>query len=107
MRSSLNQLRGAIAQFRAINPGLSAQAINTLLVVAAHEGRSLREYCELTGVTQSTMSRHLLDLGAVNRHHETGYGLIDQRPDVRDRRRNVYTLTPKGRALIASLRAGE
>jgi DNA-binding MarR family transcriptional regulator len=75
----------------------------SFLTVALFEGRSLREYSELLGQAQSTMSRHLLDLGARNRLKEEGFMLIEQRPDQMDLRRNVYTLTPKGRQLVLKL----
>jgi DNA-binding MarR family transcriptional regulator len=75
----------------------------TLLTVALYPDRSLREYRDLLDMPQSTMSRHMLDLGELNRRRLPGLNLVEQRPDVTDRRKNVYRLTAKGRARIASV----
>ena len=82
---------------------LPIQIARSFIYVALYEGRSLREYCDLTGVAQSTMSRHLLDLGQRNRQKQPGFGLVEQRPAHDDLRRNVYRLTTKGRDLKAKI----
>jgi DNA-binding MarR family transcriptional regulator len=65
----------------------------------------------LTGVQrpaqlpQSTMSRHLLDLGIMRRDRSPGLGLIDQRQDKDDLRKNIYCLSDRGRKLVHDLEA--
>src|SRR3546814_8246995 len=71
--------------------------------VALNEGKSLGELAELVGSNASTVSRHLLDLGERNRRMEPGYGLVDRRVDPMELRKNSYFLTPKGKALAASI----
>jgi DNA-binding MarR family transcriptional regulator len=56
-----------ISAFQAYNPTMPIQMAASFLLVAKNEGKSLRELCDLSGVAQSTMSRHLLDLGERNR----------------------------------------
>jgi DNA-binding MarR family transcriptional regulator len=56
-----------------------------------------------TGLSQSTLSRYMLDLAVQTRTREPGYGLVEQRPDVMDLRMNRYKMTTKGRILLASL----
>lgn len=80
------------------------QIVTTFLLVAQYEGKSLREYTDLAGLAQSTMSRHLLDLGERHRAgQKEGYGLVDRRQDPLELRKNEYRLTPKGRQLVAKI----
>jgi DNA-binding MarR family transcriptional regulator len=80
------------------------QIVTTFLLVAQYEGKSLREYTELSGIAQSTMSRHLLDLGERHRAgKKEGYGLVDRRQDPMELRKNEYKLTAKGRKLVTKL----
>jgi DNA-binding MarR family transcriptional regulator len=100
---AVRRAQAVLTAFQAVNESMPIQVASTFLTVALYEGRSLREYCDLTGVPQSTMSRHLLDLGPRNRKKEPGYQLLDQRQDAEDYRRNVYSLTPKGRGLLKTM----
>lgn len=75
----------------------------SFLTVALFPERSLREYQDLREMSQSTISRHLLDLGELNRKRQPGLRLVEQHPDLTDRRKNVYRLTPKGRALVVAI----
>lgn len=95
MREILRVLRDA---------AVSVPQAHVLFTVAEYEGRSLREYAELTGNPMSSMSRHLLDLGALDRRHEPGLDLIEQWQNPQDRRSNVYRLTPKGFHLVQTIR---
>lgn len=95
--------RSVLGAFLSVSDTVPIQIVVSFLTVALFEGRSLREYAEMTNSPQSTMSRHLLDLGARNRKKEPGYGLIEQTTDVDDLRKNVYRLTPKGRALVQTV----
>lgn len=102
-RRALSRLRTALGAFQTIDSNMPIQIAVSFLTVALNEGKSLREYGELLDAAQSTMSRHLLDLGPRNRKKEPGFGLIEQRSSDDDMRRNVYTLTAKGRALVQTL----
>lgn len=101
--SALARARGVLSTFQAISETMPIQIAATFLTVAQYEGRSLREYCDLAGVKQSTMSRHLLDLGERNRQKGPGFHLVEQRSDPQDLRRNVYTLTGKGQKLLQAI----
>lgn len=97
---AIARIQAALSAFQSVNQTMPIQIAATFLLVASREGRSLREYCDLSGVVESTMSRHLLDLGARNRRKEPGYGLIEVRTDNDDLRKNVYKLTSKGINLL-------
>ena len=49
------------------------------------------------------MTRHMLDLGELNRRHEEGLGLVYTKPNLMNRRQHQVFLTPKGVALALSL----
>jgi len=44
------------------------------------------------------MTRHLADLGKINRYHEAGYDLIEAKTDPMDRRTKRNQLTAKANA---------
>jgi len=99
----LARLRSALGALQAINANMSVQSAISFLFLAQFEGHSLREYSEMLDVPQSTMSRHLLDLGPRLRDMSPGYGLIEQSIGVDDMRKRAYKLTAKGRALALTL----
>ena len=99
----LTRLRTSFQTFDALGERMTVSHAVTFLTVAMSEGRSLRDYCELLSAPQSTISRHLLDLGIRNRKREPGLGLIAQEEDPHDARRNIYTLTKQGRSLVQSI----
>jgi DNA-binding MarR family transcriptional regulator len=95
----LNVWRQSMMPWRKIRHTMPLQYLHTFALVAVYEGRSVQEYSELAKVGQTVMSRHLLDLGARNRHLEPGFGLIEARPARDDLRRHEMYLTREGRAL--------
>jgi DNA-binding MarR family transcriptional regulator len=82
---------------------MPAQYIQSFLLVAMDEGKSVSEYAHTAGVSKSVMSRHLLDIGERNRHMEKGLGLVQSRPNPMELRKHEYFLTPKGHALLDQL----
>ncbi len=67
------------------------------------EGKTVTEYAEITDVSQSLMTRHLADLGKINRYHEAGYDLIEAKTDPMDRRTKRNQLTAKGQRLVGQI----
>jgi DNA-binding MarR family transcriptional regulator len=49
------------------------------------------------------MTRHPLDLGAVNRYHDEGMGLIEAWDDILDRRNRLMRLTAKGQRVVGQV----
>lgn len=101
----LNTLNLLLDEFREINQTISLATVQTFLLVAIHEGCSLTEILKLTGWHQSTVSRYLLDLGPFLRDKSPGYGLIEVNRDPMELRRNIYTLTAKGQALVRKIQS--
>jgi DNA-binding MarR family transcriptional regulator len=97
------RLHTALERLQKVSDNMTVSLSVSFLQVAMFEGRSLREYSEMLKLPQSTMSRHLLDLGLMRRSREPGLGLIEQRQDHDDLRKNVYCLSPSGKALVDEL----
>ena len=100
---SLERVKLLLSAFKEIDETMPLQIAITFLEVAIHEGCSLTDIWKMTGWSHSTLSRHLLDLGERNRHKEEGLQLIESRRDPLELRKNIYTLTPKGRKLVQKL----
>lgn len=82
--------------FQELDKNIPLSIANAFLLVALNEGKSLKEYANMAGMSQSTMSRHLLDLGEKKRQGGEGYGLVIRRNDPFELRKNMYRLTDKG-----------
>jgi DNA-binding MarR family transcriptional regulator len=81
------------------SPNIPLAVLEAFLLVCLYEGASLKDLCDLSGQAQSTLSRHLLDLGERNRRGEPGLKLVAWRHPPEELRRKEYYLTPKGEAL--------
>jgi DNA-binding MarR family transcriptional regulator len=84
--------------------GIPIGYVDTFLMIAADEGKSVNEYAEMAHVSKSVMSRHILDIGDWTRAHEPGLGWVTSRPHPMELRRHEVYLTPKGRVLAHRLR---
>lgn len=99
----LNKLAMVFQTMQEIDEAMPIQVALTFLMVAMNEGCSMTDIWKHTGWAQSTVSRHLLDLGPKDRHHKPGFGLITFEKDPMELRKNIYKLTPRGRALAGKL----
>lgn len=89
--------------FFRIRSTMPASAIQAFLLVAEKEGLTVGEYAKKAGISPTTMSRHLLDMGERDRDGEAGAGLVEGRENILNRREKVYHLTAKGRAFLSSI----
>jgi|SRR5262245_42633581 len=78
--------------------------VDTFLMIAANESRSIDEYAEMAKVSKSVMSRLILDIGDATRDHEPGLQWVTARVDPNERRKHEVVLTPKGRILAGRVR---
>jgi DNA-binding MarR family transcriptional regulator len=93
----------AIEAMQAHGPSMPLQVARTFLLVAQDEGKMVTEYQKIAGVSQASMSRHLLDLGRFTRSKQPGMGLVVAEVDPNDLRVRRYRLTPKGRHLKSKI----
>jgi hypothetical protein len=73
------KLRGMLKALNALadlDANMPLQMVRALLLVCAEEGIGPNEAARRLGVAGAVTSRHLTDLGEVNRDKEEGYGLI-------------------------------
>jgi DNA-binding MarR family transcriptional regulator len=93
LRAQLNALK----PFRAVRETMPLQYVTAFLLVATEEHLNVSEYAKRAGTSQSLMTRHLADLGAVNRYHEDGFDLVEGYEDIMDRRNRLMRLTTRGK----------
>ena len=98
-KKKLAALVAALDAFFGIRSTMPMQLAKSFLIAALHEGEGVTELAKRAGVSQSVMSRHLLDIGNRNRHMEEGFGWVASKPDMMELRKHQVTLTPKGVAL--------
>jgi DNA-binding MarR family transcriptional regulator len=99
----LISLLKALKPFRELDPTMPLQYVTAFLQVAIKEGQTVSEYAHMLGTSQSLMTRHLADIGSINRYHEAGYNLIEAKTDLMDRRNKRNQLTAKGQRLVGQL----
>jgi DNA-binding MarR family transcriptional regulator len=92
-----------IEPFTDIRSTMPLQYVKAFLLVALDEGLSVTEYARQAGISPSLMTRHLSDIGEVNRYHEGGFGLVEQETDLMDRRYKKAKLSVKGKGIVAKM----
>lgn len=98
-RGTLRNLNRSLEPFRAERGTMPLQYVTAFLLVAEEEHQNVSEYAKRAGTSQSLMTRHLADLGEVNRYHEEGLGLVEGYDDLMDRRNRLIRLTAKGKSI--------
>jgi hypothetical protein len=90
----------ALKPFRLVREEMPLQYVTLFLLIAANEGHNMKYYAKMIESSDSLISRHVADLGTVNRYHEEGFGLIETYDDLTDRRNKFLRLTGKGRRVV-------
>jgi len=99
-RTILKNVMHLMDAFRVVRPTMPLQHAYTFLLVAAEEGLGVQDYAKRARVAQTVMTRHLLDIGLMNRKRQPGYGLVTQRSHPLDLRKHQTFLTSEGRSLL-------
>lgn len=89
--------------FRTLRETMPLQYVTAFLLVATDENKNVTTYARRAETSQSLMTRHLADLGSVNRYHEEGFGLVEAYEDITDRRNKLIRLTKKGRDVVLDM----
>lgn len=106
-RQRLRAISDALSHFRELSPTMPVGEISIFLTAALNEGASLKELAELSDMRLSTASRYLLNLSDKTRKGGAGYQLLSRESDPDELRRNMYSLTAKGRKVVAKLVASK
>jgi DNA-binding MarR family transcriptional regulator len=94
----------ALEPFRQIRKTMPLQYVVAFLLSVIEEGEGITALADKAGVTQSVMSRHILDIGPRNRYGSgEGFDLVTTRMDPMEMRRHQVLLTNKGRALYQQI----
>lgn len=104
-RKLLRSLCEALGEFRNLSVTMPVGEVYMFLMVALNEGSSLSELAEKADMKLSTASRYLLDLSDKQRIGKDGFGLVSREQDPAELRKNMYSLTPKGRNVLKNLMA--
>ena len=99
-------LLGALDPLFNLKTSMPAKWIQAFLLVAEKEGSSVTEYAKRGDMAITTMSRILIDMSERDSRYEEGPGLVEGQDNPMNRREKSYTLTPKGRALLAHIVKG-
>ena len=102
----IKMMLAGLDPFFRLRPTIPARCVQAFFLVAEKEGLAITEYGKRAGMSLTTMSRNLIDLGERDRKHEEGPGLVESHENIMNRRETLYRLTPKGRALLASITKG-
>jgi DNA-binding MarR family transcriptional regulator len=102
----IGQLLSTLDPFFRIRGTMPLRHVQAYLLVAQKEGQTVTELAKKADMPVTTMSRNLLDMGERNRYFEEGAGLVEGEDNPLNRRERLYTLTHKGRALLASITKG-
>ncbi len=94
--SKLQRLLAAVDLIADIDKDMPMQMVRALILVCLEEGLGPNELARKAGVSSAVMSRHISDLGEVNRYKQEGLHLVTQKTDIMDRRYRKVFLSPKG-----------
>jgi DNA-binding MarR family transcriptional regulator len=104
--AAITQLLWTLDPFFRIRGTMPLRHVQAYLLVARKEGQTVTELAKQADMPVTTMSRNLLDMGDRNRYFEEGAGLVVGEDNPLNRRERLYSLTHKGRALLASITKG-
>jgi len=99
-REVLKNLVKALRPFRDLNDTMPLQYVLTFISVAIDQGRTISEISDRCEIDRAVGSRQISDMSDKKRHDKKGYGLVESKVDVMDRRVTRASLTPVGYALI-------
>jgi DNA-binding MarR family transcriptional regulator len=101
--ATLKRAYASLKPFRALRKTMPLQYVTVLLLIASDEHHNFKTYATRIGTSESLMSRHIADLGSVNRNHTEGFGLVETYDDLMDRRNKLVRLTPKGQRIVREM----
>lgn len=100
---AIDRLLMVIAEFRKMDPSVQTDTINVFCLIVKHPGITSRQIHDMTGMSQSAISRHIAELSDINWKKEPGMGLVETFEDLADRRAKCGYLTHKGRTVAAQV----
>lgn len=107
-KRNLRRLLDALNLFASLQPEhktkpLPLDMFRVFLTIAMNEGLGTLELAKHSKIVNTTVSRHIMDMGDLDRYQNEGLELVFQKLDVRDKRRHPTFLSPKGRGFLSRL----
>jgi DNA-binding MarR family transcriptional regulator len=102
-RRHIESMVQVVDVFAELDKDMPLQMVRAFLLVVLHEGKGPNELARKAGLESGVMSRHLSDLGEINRYKQPGHMVVDQRTDIMDRRYRKMFLTRKGAGVLHRL----
>lgn len=102
-RARLERLLSAIDVFADLDKDMPLQMLRMFLLVCLHEGEGATALAKRAEVADTVASRHLTDMGPLNRYKEEGYKIVDVSVNPLNRRERPATLTIRGRSFAQKL----
>lgn len=101
----LKQLMKSLEILRGLDSDMPLAQALCLLLIAKHEGLSLKDLAEKAGIGMASASRYVAYFGKprASLGHKDGMGLVVATEDPLERRKKTISLTAKGRAIINKL----
>lgn len=99
-RRVIRRLFNVLERFRLVRQTMPVHLLTALFRVYLEEGKSVIHYARESNVSQSVMSRHLIELGNEPYHGKPMLGLIEKRMSPTSLREYEVYLTPKGRRVV-------
>lgn len=107
MSKEIDRLLIALEQFRAINPNMPVQQVQTFLYVCKHTedegGCNVGDLSTALGYSLASASRNIAAFSEVTRHKKQGPNLLEAREDFYNRAYKRISLTEGGRRLRNTL----
>ena len=104
-KSTLAKLSHVLDEFRKLDAGIQTDTINVFLLITNTPGITSREIMDRTGMSQSSVSRHLSMLSEWDWKGSAGLNLAETVEDPLDRRSKRSWLTHKGHQIALAVAA--
>ena len=101
IRSTLSGIFNVMTMFET----MPTSYMRAFIAVAKHEGELVDYYARICGCSNGAMSKRLNDLGDLDLRDRTkpGYGLLELKPNLMDRRYTLVRLSAKGRNFVGQV----
>lgn len=99
----LRTLNSRIEVLREFRDNMPIQMVSVFLAVAMKPGVHQCDLTEITGLSQSSVSRNIHALGKFDRHGKPGLDLIEQRCSIAGSKSHELRLTKTGKELAKRL----
>jgi len=92
-----------LKSLRALDSDMPLAQAHCLLIIAQHEGLSVKELADRAGIGMASASRYISLFSKPPTPGRKGLGLVEAREDPLERRKKIVRLTPKGATTVKQI----